>query len=525
MEATALSVGKSVLNGALGYAKSALAEEVALQLGVQQDQAFITDELEMMQSFMMEAHEERDNNKVVKTWVKQVRLEHVGVAVSSSQFVFDISSNTWWASAMAAPLRQLLVQAHLVVGVAVERGHGVVVVVLAVDVMDGEPAVQLGILSNTLVASRLGRGKTSNTLWATAMAAGSGRTCSRRSSPAGCRQLRGGLGSATVASWRRSCSPTRRRLGSARSLSCRAGVVSGGGLVLRLLGAMASALLLLGSSAAQRRGELPLVAADGRDGVLLLVVVVIGGTSKSCWWLAGPSEKEREVVACWCFGWKKNREEDECAAAAGRKRKELRYERDGEIFIEAIFGVDEARRAAKHDNQRVDLVQLISMEDDNLKVIAVWGTSGDIGQTTIIRAAYESPDIQNKFLCRAWVRVMHPFNPKDFVQSLVNQLHGAQGVEALLEKQKTEHGLAQEFNGYVDDRRFLIVLNDLSTIEEWDQIIKCFPNNKKGSRIIVSTAQVEIASLCAGQQSQASELEQLSVDQTLYAFYDKMNAI
>ncbi|KAF8700088.1 hypothetical protein HU200_034451 [Digitaria exilis] len=45
-----VAVGKSVLNGALGYAKSALAEEVALQLGVQQDQAFITDELEMMQS-------------------------------------------------------------------------------------------------------------------------------------------------------------------------------------------------------------------------------------------------------------------------------------------------------------------------------------------------------------------------------------------------------------------------------------------------------------------------------------------
>ena len=34
MEATALSVGKSVLSGALGYAKSAFAEEVALQLGI-----------------------------------------------------------------------------------------------------------------------------------------------------------------------------------------------------------------------------------------------------------------------------------------------------------------------------------------------------------------------------------------------------------------------------------------------------------------------------------------------------------
>jgi len=73
MEVTVISVGKSVLNGALGYAKSAFAEEVALQLGVQKDQAFIADELEMMQSFMMEAHEKRDNSKVVKTWVKQVR--------------------------------------------------------------------------------------------------------------------------------------------------------------------------------------------------------------------------------------------------------------------------------------------------------------------------------------------------------------------------------------------------------------------------------------------------------------------
>jgi hypothetical protein len=40
MEATALSLGKSVLNGAISYAKSALAEEVSLQLGVRRDQVF-----------------------------------------------------------------------------------------------------------------------------------------------------------------------------------------------------------------------------------------------------------------------------------------------------------------------------------------------------------------------------------------------------------------------------------------------------------------------------------------------------
>lgn len=192
------------------------------------------------------------------------------------------------------------------------------------------------------------------------------------------------------------------------------------------------------------------------------------------------------------------------------------------VIAAAIFGIDDARRAAKQDDQRVDLVQLINNEDQDLKVIAVWGTSGDMGQITIIRMAYENPDVQIRFLCRAWVRVIHPFNPRDFVQSLVNQLHATQGVEALLEKEKIEQDLAKEFNECVNERSCLIVLNDLSTIEEWDQIKKCFQNCKKGSRIILSSTQVEVASLCAGQESQASELKQLSADQTLYAFYDKV---
>jgi hypothetical protein len=84
------------------------------------------------------------------------------------------------------------------------------------------------------------------------------------------------------------------------------------------------------------------------------------------------------------------------------------------------------------------------------------------------------------------------------------------------------HNLVQEFDGFVREKRFLIVLTDLCTIEEWDQIEKCLPNNKKGIRIIVSTTQVEVASLCAGEDSQASELKQLSADHTLYAFYDKV---
>uniref|UniRef100_A0A453LHD4 Disease resistance N-terminal domain-containing protein n=1 Tax=Aegilops tauschii subsp. strangulata TaxID=200361 RepID=A0A453LHD4_AEGTS len=75
MEVTVLSVGDSVVNGELSYARSAPAEQVALQLGVQRDQTFfIKDELEMMQAFLMAVDDYRErNSRAVKVWVKQVR--------------------------------------------------------------------------------------------------------------------------------------------------------------------------------------------------------------------------------------------------------------------------------------------------------------------------------------------------------------------------------------------------------------------------------------------------------------------
>ncbi|KAJ1276048.1 hypothetical protein BS78_05G184400 [Paspalum vaginatum] len=342
MEATALSVGKSVLNGAIGYAKSALAEEVALQLGVQKDHAFVADELEMMRSFMMEAHEERDDSKVVNTWVKQVR-----------DTAYDVEDN----------LQDFAV--HL-------------------------------------------------------------RKPSR---------------------WRFLSTLLQRRRVAKQMKELRAKV----------------------EDVSQRNMRYRLIKGSGSKAT----------TSVS-------AAEQANLIAA------------------------------------SIFGIDDARRAAKQDDQRVDLVQLISeYGDDDLKVIAVWGTSGDIGQTTIIRAAYDNPDVQSKFEGRAWVRVMHPFCPKGFVQGLVNQFLAVEGVKSLLDIEKTAQDLAQEFDGYVNDKRFLIVLTDLCTIEEWDQIRKCFPKSNKRSRIVVSTTQVEVASLCAGPKSQTTELKKLSADQTLYAFYDK----
>lgn len=122
----------------------------------------------------------------------------------------------------------------------------------------------------------------------------------------------------------------------------------------------------------------------------------------------------------------------------------------------------------------------------------------------------------------AWVRVIHPFDPNEFLQSLVKQFRMTGGVDSLLETKKTGQDLAEEHKGYVNENSYLVVLTGLSTIEEWDDIKACFPNSKRGSRIVLSTSQIEVTSLCAGQESTVSELKQLSSRQSIYASHEKV---
>jgi hypothetical protein len=118
--------------------------------------------------------------------------------------------------------------------------------------------------------------------------------------------------------------------------------------------------------------------------------------------------------------------------------------------------------------------------------------------------------------------VIHPIDPNEFLQSLVKQFGTTVGVDLLMQKKKTGQDLADEYKRYVNEKSYLVVLTGLSTIEEWDDIKACFPNSKRGSRIVLSTSQIEVASLCAGQESIVSELKQLSSRQNMYAFHEKV---
>lgn len=370
MEATVVSVGKAVLDGALGYARSKAADELALQLGMESDVAFIADELQMMQSFLATADEEDQpppQQRVVATWVTQVRD-------------------------------------------------------LAYDVED------------SLMDCALHSEKT-------------------KRNPAPCSPWRWGQGD-------------RRHHISQEVKTLRAKVedVSNRNLRYQLV-----------------KPQLQLPPAAAADQQL-------------------PS---------------------------------------------AMFGINEANLATgaelelggelAEDGDR--LRRLLSSDEAELRVVAMWGTAGDPGKASAIKEAYDSSMAAAKFGLRAWVGLARPFDPTEFLRGLVRQFFfshdnhessspgstTAGWADALMKMDMLDGGaLARMFDTQVGGNSYLVVIDGLSTMVEWQCIKMYFPDKKNGSRIVVSTQHVEIASLCTEKPYQVSKLKRLSYHQTLYLFHSKI---
>ncbi|VAI79967.1 unnamed protein product [Triticum turgidum subsp. durum] len=196
----------------------------------------------------------------------------------------------------------------------------------------------------------------------------------------------------------------------------------------------------------------------------------------------------------------------------------------------------EARDSAKRQQFLGDLAQLITNKDRDLQVISVWGTCGDLGTTSIIRKAYNDPEICRSFACRVWVKLMHPFNPHEFMWRFMAQVYAADacvdkegadvGVHVLtkMEAMQEDVGvLRREFVQEVNTKTYLVVLENLTDMVDWDAVRTFLPDMKNGSWIIVSTQQFEVASLCIGHAYQPLELKQYSPEHSVCAFFKEVH--
>ncbi|XP_037482661.1 disease resistance protein Pik-2-like [Triticum dicoccoides] len=223
------------------------------------------------------------------------------------------------------------------------------------------------------------------------------------------------------------------------------------------------------------------------------------------------------------------------SATAMEKQEPVASSRDEAVAPPTAFNrLFEAAFKTTQKGRQWDLTQLLTKKDQDLGVISIWGTGGGegLGLASIAWNAYVDKETCENFACRAWVKLMHPFDPLVFVRSLTAQFHATSykeergksigGVRVLMKMEAAQGGDSlKDFEQLVMENRFLVVLEDLSTMADWDAIRRFFPNMMNGSCIILSTQQFEVASLSVGHPYQVQHLNQLSADHSVYAFFTK----
>ncbi|XP_042056205.1 putative late blight resistance protein homolog R1A-3 [Salvia splendens] len=119
----------------------------------------------------------------------------------------------------------------------------------------------------------------------------------------------------------------------------------------------------------------------------------------------------------------------------------------------------------------------------DLQILPIVGMGG-IDKTTLAQNIYVSPLVNQRFDIRAWSTISQEYNAREILGQVLGQVDKGNGVDL------SEDELGLHLYQYLIGRRYFIVMDDMWNIEAW----RFFPNNKNGSRIVVTTRLSDLAS-------------------------------
>jgi DNA-binding NtrC family response regulator len=133
---------------------------------------------------------------------------------------------------------------------------------------------------------------------------------------------------------------------------------------------------------------------------------------------------------------------------------------------------------------------------NNSPVISVWGIAG-IGKSALVRNLYYDRMLHGgQFNQYRWVDVSHPFNLRDFSQSLISDYH-------------SDKDPIEECRELLSQNHCLVVIDDLQSKEEWDLIQAAWLPRSSASIIIVITTEASIAAYCTNHEDQVLDVKGL----------------
>lgn len=136
------------------------------------------------------------------------------------------------------------------------------------------------------------------------------------------------------------------------------------------------------------------------------------------------------------------------------------------------------------ENPKSLLISWLVNEEQNLTAVSVVGMGG-IGKTTLVKKVYDSQAVKYYFDHHACITVSQSFTAaellratlKDFLEETKEPI--PQGIDTMDERQ-----LINKLGGYLQQKRYVVVFDDVWSINAWEVVKLALPDSCSGSRII-----------------------------------------
>ncbi|XP_034690528.1 disease resistance protein RPM1-like [Vitis riparia] len=145
---------------------------------------------------------------------------------------------------------------------------------------------------------------------------------------------------------------------------------------------------------------------------------------------------------------------------------------------------------------RNELISRLVEGNPKRTVISVVGMGG-LGKTTFAKKVYDNQRVVGHFDCHAWVTVSQSFKMEELLRNMTKKFYqgrkeaGPEGIDTI-----DEMSLIALIRQYLQDKRYVVVFDDVWKLDFWGFIKYVLPENGKGSRIIITTRNDEVASSC-----------------------------
>uniref|UniRef100_A0A0D9XU68 Uncharacterized protein n=1 Tax=Leersia perrieri TaxID=77586 RepID=A0A0D9XU68_9ORYZ len=180
-----------------------------------------------------------------------------------------------------------------------------------------------------------------------------------------------------------------------------------------------------------------------------------------------------------------------------------------------IVGMDD-----KQINELAELLKKDESADSSarLMVVSIVGIEG-LGKTTLARQVYCK--IGQEFDCKAWLMLSKKPDNRRVLMDLLRRVQIPDTAEE--EKNLGERDLIKKIRGSLQNQRYLLVIDDVWSLEEWEIIKLALPMNSLHSRIITTTRVQRVAkSCCSHWNDVVYEIRPLSMHDSRKLFYTRI---